>query len=229
MDTTTTRRARAAAITFALVLVGITVGCGRTANPRDWDEVPDCATTANSAVGGLCRPDPNRVGVGTTPGSRLGTTPDAGDRTTTSTAPAKVPDDPGTASQLGTSPRRDAIEQLERHRAAWAARHPVAYRYTFRNGCFCPPAVTGPFLVTVRVDTQVIEVGEPGGAEPARTVDPGIDAVFRSTRDALEHAEQVQVAYDPTFGFPALLAVDDRLDTGDDESRVTISGFTALP
>lgn len=87
----TTRRARATAITIALVLVGLTAGCGRAANPRGQDDAPDCASTANADGGSPCRPDPNRVGVGTTSGSVPGTSPGRDQTTTTSTTTTTDP------------------------------------------------------------------------------------------------------------------------------------------
>jgi Family of unknown function (DUF6174) len=124
--------------------------------------------------------------------------------------------------------REKALAELDSNRAKWDASHPVSYRYTYHEGCFCPQTLTGPFRVTVRVDTLLIEPAQPGGPQPAPQVRPAIEDVFAAARNAIASASAFQVTYDPTWGFPIEVATDPIRDAVDDESTITVSDFTAL-
>lgn len=200
MHPVTDRRSALLLVAGLLAAALLLAGCGPTVNKRDFDDPPDCATVA-TGNGGVT---PCRPGDGST---RPDTTrPDTGDH-------------PERAAERAT---------YERHRDEWRARRPGAYRYTWFNGCFCPSSLTGPFLVTVRVDTQVVEPAQPGGADPASTVDPGLDRVWRTAGDALAHADSVTIDYDPTFGFPRRIDIDWASGRTDDEESIVVSDFTVL-
>ncbi len=163
---------------------------------------------------------------GTSPSPRV--TPASSPTGARTPAPTAVPNP--TAAPPSIRPGREqALAELDANRAKWDATRPASYRYTWGNGCFCPQEYTGPFRVTVRVDMVLVEPTEAGGgAQPSSSVRPRIEDVFAAARSALASADDVKIAYDPTFGFPTRVAVDAIKQAVDDEFTITVTDFSTL-
>ncbi|MEO0557979.1 MAG: DUF6174 domain-containing protein [Bacteroidota bacterium] len=111
---------------------------------------------------------------------------------------------------------------------------PSDYAFTLRIGCFCP--YVGPLRISVK-DSNVIDVHQlgpvDGGPTPqawideqAMTLDELADLVDRAHRDA----DDVDVTYDPTYGFPTDVYIDWIRDAVDDEIGYTVTNYVpALP
>lgn len=112
---------------------------------------------------------------------------------------------------------------------------PSDYAFTLRVGCFCP--YVGPLRIVVK-DGEVKEVRQldpvDGGPETlqawidsqAMTLDDLGDLVDR----ALREADDVDVTYDPTYGFPSDVYIDWYKDAVDDEIGYTVTDYIpALP
>jgi hypothetical protein len=123
--------------------------------------------------------------------------------------------------------RAPARVELWAHEQQWRGRRPASYQYVVRTGCYCPVEITRPLLVVVRE-------GKPAEARDAETDEPQlrggpVDGLFAMAADALGSADRVQIAYDPTYGFPTLIAVDSLADAVDDETSVLVERFEPLP
>lgn len=230
------RRHVLAGFMVTALLGSAAVGCGQTTiNTRDFDDPP---SSIPGSTGGT-RP-------GTIP--RLSTTSSsttvAGSIPRTSTIPPTTTV-PGTAMPpVTTVPRRPttttttvvtkagrdaAMQELAEHRATWDAKHPVAYRFTVGVGCFCPQSVTGPWIITARVDTREVRPATPDGEQPLSSeMPPDVEGVFTKAKDALAKADQVEITYDETWGFPTRVSIDWIKDAVDDEESFTIGGFEKL-
>ena len=56
----------------------------------------------------------------------------------------------------------------------------------------------------------------------------GMDALFTQLKDASAEADKVEVTYDPTYGFPTILAIDQIEQAMDDELYITVDNFEIL-
>jgi hypothetical protein len=107
-----------------------------------------------------------------------------------------------------TQAERDSlVREFEVHRAAWRARQLGDYQIEVAAGCFCPwpgnPAildVRSGVVVALR-DTSGKSMGKPREPWSLYTVEGLFDAVERGVRGS----DVLEVAYDPLYGYPALI------------------------
>jgi uncharacterized protein DUF6174 len=129
---------------------------------------------------------------------------------------------------LTPAERDSLVRELEVHRDAWRARHIDDYRIQIAAGCFCPwpsnPAileVRGGVAVALR-DTTGKSMGAPREPWSAYTVEGLFDVVAQTAR----RSDVVQVAYDPQYGYPALIRGDSKVGLPDDWFWVKASRLT---
>ena len=107
---------------------------------------------------------------------------------------------------------------------------PTDYAYTLRVSCFCIPI--GPLRISVLNDTVVdVRQLEPQSSEG--TVDDWINELAMTLDEldalvdcALREAADVQVTYDPTYGFPSEVSIDWIEDAVDDEISYTVTEYS---
>jgi uncharacterized protein DUF6174 len=131
---------------------------------------------------------------------------------------------------LTPAERDSLVRELEVHRAAWRARHIDDYRIQVAAGCFCPwpsnPAilqVRGGVVVALR-DTSGKSLGALREPWSLYTVEGLFDAVAQSAR----RVDLLQVAYDPQYGYPAMIRGDTKLGLPDDWWWVKASRLTPM-
>ncbi len=56
-----------------------------------------------------------------------------------------------------------------------------------------------------------------------------IDSLFDFTGKTLRSADEIQVEYDPTYGFPAKVQIDFLKQAVDDELSLSVTNFQLLP
>jgi hypothetical protein len=129
---------------------------------------------------------------------------------------------------LTPAERDSLVRELEVHRDAWRARHIDDYRIQVAAGCFCPwpsnPAileVRGGVAVALR-DTTGKSMGAPREPWSAYTVEGLFDVVAQTAR----RSDVVQVAYDPQYGYPAMIRADAKVGLPDDWFWVNASRLT---
>jgi hypothetical protein len=131
------------------------------------------------------------------------------------------------ACSSATAPGRDVALA----RARWAQRGPASYSITVARSCECLDEWTGPVVVIVR--NGVVEsrhYTRDGAAVPPQYADlfPSVEGLFGIIETARrEGAAQLDVSYDPTFGYPARIAIDWHATHVDDE--VTYRASDLLP
>ena len=208
------------------VVVAASSACGgTTVSTRDGGDPPGSTvgTTSITVSGTIPRTSTTKV-----PGTNPGTVP----RTTIprSTIPTTTPTTtPRSTTTVGPKAGREAATQeLAEHRAIWDAKHPVAYRFKIGVGCFCPSNVTGPFIITARVDTREIQNVNPDAGAPSGESPPDVEGAFKKAKDALATADEVEIRYDEAWGFPTLIDIDWIKNAVDDEESLTISEFEVL-
>lgn len=92
------------------------------------------------------------------------------------------------------------VANVEEHRQRWKRDKPLAYRYVVERECYCPGEDTSPYIVIVARDVLT----DAGVADPLL-----IDDLFQLAIDAASGSSDVQVSFDPRFGFPTRITIDD--------------------
>ena len=132
-------------------------------------------------------------------------------------------------SACGSNPF-SPTEELDDAREKWDRQGIDSYSFTIREICFCPIELGGPFRVVVRdgrpVSITRVETGE--AAAPEGHVPVTIDQLFAITREAMREADEVEVDYDPTYGFPASVRIDRIENAVDDEVYYEATDFQPL-
>lgn len=127
-----------------------------------------------------------------------------------------------------------AGSELARNRDKWLAAGITHYRFHVSVLCFCPFSQQMPLNIEVlngRVVSMTYRDGTtvPEGERANFSAYATIDELFASTGDALQRADQIDVKYDPVYGFPAQVQIDFIKNAVDDEMALSASGFEVLP
>jgi hypothetical protein len=125
--------------------------------------------------------------------------------------------------------------ELERNLQKWQDTNISHYRFSLFIGCFCVFSQDMPLNIEVQ-DGKVVSMEyqsgkaiEESNRELFRRYET-IDQIFSELeKDLNGEADEVVVAYDSTYGFPAQATIDFVKDAADDEITLNISGFEKLP
>jgi hypothetical protein len=125
---------------------------------------------------------------------------------------------------------------LNRNTSKWKAANITHYRYQLFIGCFCPFRDQMPLTIEVNNGTIVSMTTADG--TPVSASDPSyttyaaystIDNIFLALKTELAGgADEVTVTYDPTYGYPANVFIDQIKQAVDDELSLQISNFEVL-
>ena len=130
------------------------------------------------------------------------------------------------AGLAGADPFSDL---LAANKAKWQARQPAHYTYLHSKSCYCE-AITWQ----VEVENGTLKDPKLMYIIPSFPVtvpnNLGIDSVFEWVRRTKAgNPEEMKVTYDPEFGFPSSIQVDQRKLATDDETSIGISLFKVVP
>jgi len=127
--------------------------------------------------------------------------------------------------------------ELQLNRVKWTLRGITSYEIRLHEECFCPPPWSGPFRVSVR-GGKVINVVYDGqsadGYWPGRVVSKKhrtdltltIEDVFVRAEKAINLTDQRhKIQYDPEYGFPKLIDVDNPHRMADAQWKVVVDDF----
>jgi hypothetical protein len=124
------------------------------------------------------------------------------------------------------------LAELDENRQKWQAAGITDYQFTIALMCFC--AFGGPVNMEVHGDavSMTYEDGTPldrssAGYGPYSGYST-IDLTFGELVRELNKADDMEVAYDPTFGYPTTIRIDRIKTAADDELSVEISAFVQL-
>ena len=126
------------------------------------------------------------------------------------------------------------LASLTHNRDLWKSHRIRHYRYTLRNGCFCP--FTDPVVIEVRNDQTVSIVDKATGKTHEGNIDfreyfehvDTMDKVFQFIEYALKEADRVSVDYDDRFGYPVEVSILWNWGWTDSSSGYHISDFEIL-
>jgi hypothetical protein len=124
--------------------------------------------------------------------------------------------------------------ELSAARARWSSSGITTYNYRLSRLCLCDARVAGPFRVRVEdaaVRAAIYQGAAASGvADGTRVADEDlvnvmtIDRLFNVIAGAVaKKACTIDVAYDPTLGYPTKIDIDLDAETADEEVRYAIS------
>ena len=126
--------------------------------------------------------------------------------------------------------------ELSRNQSKWQDADIAHYRFQLGVGCFCPVGGIMPLTVEV-MDREIVSIVDFNGNDYPST-DPmselilkyvTIDRLFLELgSEPVQDADSLTVSYDPTYGFPAEVAIDYIELAADDELYLSVSGFEPL-
>ncbi len=123
--------------------------------------------------------------------------------------------------------------ELSKARSRWQTAGIAHYRFNLRVACFCAFVDKMPMTIEVR-DGQIASIrysdGTPVSAEDQKMFERylTIDRLFDFTAQSQKDADQIEVVYDPTYGFPTTVQIDFIKQAADDELGLFVSDFQAL-
>lgn len=121
---------------------------------------------------------------------------------------------------------------LQQARLLWEANGIYGYSYDLQVNCFCPSEITRPVRVVVQNDQPVsveyIDTADSKEAAPSPYFEryDTMDELFDIVETGIVgDAETVEAEYDPAFGFPAQVYIDESLSVADEEIGWRIENF----
>jgi hypothetical protein len=114
-------------------------------------------------------------------------------------------------------------------RVRWAERGPASYSITILRSCECLAEGIGPVVVTVRngvVESRHYTRDGTAVLPQYEHLFPPVEGLFEIVEGARrERAAQLDVSYDPTFGYPTRIDIDWHAPQVDDEVTYLASDF----
>jgi hypothetical protein len=128
-----------------------------------------------------------------------------------------------------------ASSEYDQNLEKWKQANISHYRYTLSISCFCPFSQDMPLTIEVQ-NNEVVSISKADGtmvesSDPAYetyTSYATLDRIFVELQAAITEADEVQVTYDATYGFPLTIAIDQIKEATDDELWLEISNFEVL-
>jgi hypothetical protein len=128
-----------------------------------------------------------------------------------------------------------ASRAYEQNLSKWQDAKINHYRYSLSVGCFCAFREEMPVTVEV-LDGEIVSITSVKGTLIDST-DPSystieyyatIDRLFSQLKSALDEADEVATTYDPIYGFPTSISIDQIKQAVDDELFITVDHFEIL-
>ena len=136
------------------------------------------------------------------------------------------PDGEGTNETL-----EQAQADLDKHRALWEASRSDNYSFVLEPICFCPQNLLDPVRINV-ADGKITSVTYVDSGDAPEHDGYGryvtIDDLFDTVQEGIDrNAAEVDVSYDPVFGYPTDAAIDYYTRMADEEFRFIVSGYSS--
>ncbi len=119
---------------------------------------------------------------------------------------------------------------VQTNEGLWKSKNIVNYTFTFQRGCFCPPEISKPTVLTVKngVLTSAVYADGSGSALLTYFTDVApLDKLFREIEGAQKDGYAVTVVYDATYGFPSSINASKNIP--DASYTFTVTDFKPAP
>lgn len=119
-------------------------------------------------------------------------------------------------------------DRLDRNWSRWDSARILDYDFVIERSCYCGFEITEPVRVLVRhgqvVDRYYVRSGY--GVDPYYwSIFPSVDGLFSEIADAIRSADELDVSYQMSYGYPVSIDIDQHRNAADDEMRVRTYGF----
>jgi hypothetical protein len=122
--------------------------------------------------------------------------------------------------------------ELRQNRERWVDHNIANYRYTLQTHCLCPPEYGQLVVIEVR-DNRMVSITS---ALDSSSVDnqgfdhiDTIEKLFNIIQDAIDNdAYNIEVSYDPDFGYPRQVSIDYEEKIADEEMRYEVINFEVI-
>jgi len=122
--------------------------------------------------------------------------------------------------------------ELYRNQQRWYAYNLKNYRYTLQISCFCTEEFRQPVIIEVR-NGKLKSISRPKGGA---TIDleaferySTIPKLFNLVKKAIaDKADRITVSYNPKYGYPTSISIDQSEMIADEEIYLTISNFQVI-
>jgi hypothetical protein len=138
------------------------------------------------------------------------------------------------AVMLAACSQAKASSELEQNRALWERQEAQNYSFDLSILCFCPYGGQMPLSIVVR-DGEVVSLTTADGS------DAGPSLEYYSQADTIEElfdiiesaqgggADEIKVQYDPEYGYPVSIDIDNIKEAIDDEISYQVANLEFLP
>jgi hypothetical protein len=122
---------------------------------------------------------------------------------------------------------------LRENQQKWASQNITHYQFDLTIGCNCPWRSLMPLKIEVK-DGQIVSMtdkdGQPTPANYANTFNKAasIENLFAILDSAIGSASKVTVAYNPDYGYPQSIVIDESKLVYDDEIGYYVKSFEVL-
>jgi hypothetical protein len=119
--------------------------------------------------------------------------------------------------------------ELDANRTLWDSHNITSYDFRAQLGCFCPPELVRPAIVSVRMDA-IASVVDAQTLEPRSPADfLTIDAMFDRLQQALNSDDLViDAQFNSILGHPSFFRIDHPI-LADDDYSWTVENLTVVP
>jgi hypothetical protein len=119
---------------------------------------------------------------------------------------------------------------VQTNEALWKSKNIVNYTFTFQRGCFCPPEISKPTVLTVKNGalTSAVYADGSGNALLTYFTDAApLEKLFLNIEGAQKDGYAVTVVYDATYGFPSSINASKNIP--DASYTFTVTDFKPAP
>jgi hypothetical protein len=126
-----------------------------------------------------------------------------------------------------------AKNELRENQQKWASQNITHYRFEVTIGCNCPWRSLMPLKIEVK-DGQIVSMtdkdDQPTPVNYADTFNraASIEKLFAILDEAIGSASKVTVAYNPDYGYPQSIVIDESKLVYDDEIGYYVKSFEVL-
>jgi hypothetical protein len=135
------------------------------------------------------------------------------------------------SSLLACTDQQQTLTNLTHNQQLWQASRPLRYRYHLHIRCFCPD-LSRPVVIEVNHDGTLVREEVSGNivdGRPFAAYDT-IDELFLIIQKASERkVNAISVTYEPHFGYPTHIRIDDSVLSRDDTLDITVSTLEPAP
>lgn len=125
------------------------------------------------------------------------------------------------------------LADLQMNEERWQANRPFSFQYVIERDCVCTEAYKEPYLaihvgesLTLRYVALLDTDGPPGSGVPPDPVN--VDDLFDAAAEIVKGPGDIEVTFDPRFGYPSTLEIDRPGKVGGGDVTISVRDFEVI-